>query len=121
MQVVSLGTFIDDQHGTTLALQQVIPVNEVVEERGIAGGMSEGGVVEGAAQAAGDAVGRGGVGEAQGFEFSGNLGDDAGLSSQDTGSKEGEAVARGGRDAFGDSSRDALAESLIEWEMSGHE
>jgi hypothetical protein len=119
MQVVSLGAFVDDQHSTTLALQQVIPVQTLMKERGIAQGMGEVRIIEGAAQAAGDAVGTGGMGEAKGFEFSGNLGDDSRLGSKDASGEQGEAVKGGSRDTWSGGS-ETLAESLIEWQVSGH-
>ncbi len=53
-------------------------------------------VVEGAAQAAGDAVGGGGMGEGEGVEFSGDLGDDGGFGGQDAGDEQGEAGEGGG-------------------------
>ena len=57
MQVVGLGAFVHDQHDATLAAQHLVPVEDVAQHGRIAGGLVEVGVVERAAQAAGDAVG----------------------------------------------------------------
>ena len=78
-------------------------------------------VVESAAQAAGNALGRGGLSEVESVEFGGDLGDDAGLGGKDAEGKPGEAFEGGGRDVGSDGSSDALAENLIQWELSGHE
>jgi hypothetical protein len=121
VHVVGFATLVNNQHDAALALQQLVPVKNLLHDGSIAGGVVEMGVVEGAAQAAGDALGRGSMSEAQCVEFSGDLSDDGRLSGEDASGEQGETVAGSSWDASSDGCGDALAKSLIEWKLSGHE
>jgi hypothetical protein len=121
MKVVRLGAFINDKHDAALAAQQVVPVNKMMEEGSIAGLVGKVRIIEGAAEATGDALGTGSLCEAEGLEFSGNFGDDSGFGSKDADGEQSKTFERGRRNGFGTGSSETLAKNLIEWEVSGHE
>jgi hypothetical protein len=118
--VVGFGTLINDQHDAALAAQHIIPVDDVLQNRSIAGSMVQMRVVEGAAETASDTVSSGGLGEAEGVEFGGDLGDDGRLGGEDAGGEQREASDGGAGKRVRKGSRDALVDHLVEWELSGH-
>jgi hypothetical protein len=95
MHLIGLGALIQDDNDALAATQHLCPVNDLLEQRVIAGCRRQVGIIEGAAQAAGNALRLGGLRQVEGIKFGGNLRQDTRLGGEDAGDEQGQALAGG--------------------------
>ena len=121
MDLIGFGTLIDHQHEAAAASQEVWPINDLLEQRRVAGCGGQVGIVERAAQAARHAFRLRGMGQAQGGEFGGNLGEDWCLGGEDAGDEQGETTAgRLGQVLGGGGGAHALEDFLKDGALGWH-
>src|SRR5919199_5451251 len=95
MDLIGFAALIEDDDDALATTQQLLPIDDLGEQRVVADAWREMRIVERAAQATFDTLRLGRAGQAQGGQFGGDLGEDGGFGGKDAGDEQGEALAGG--------------------------
>src|SRR5215217_6845012 len=120
MDLVRLGAIVDGEEKLASRTEQVVKVEDLVEDGGIAEGRSEVRVLKSAAQAAFNVLRAGGIGELKVMELSSDLFKDSGRGGKDASDEESKASDGGAADGGGQGISDALKDGLVQWVESRH-
>jgi hypothetical protein len=120
VDLVGLRAVVDGEEDLARGSEEGVPVNDLMEDGGIAESRSEVGILKGTTEAAFDVLGTGGVGQVKVVEVSSDLFEDGGGGGKDASHEQSKASDGRAWEGGGNSAGDAVKHGLVQWVESRH-